>query len=112
MFFHILLYFLLAHITEMSLAEELLADLDDGEAVEDEEDPFTSLKAGLVDVSLDENADVEMTDVSSTINGVSTPESLVGPLKPTHILNKPMINAPITAFAKLRNSDKVSYQIT
>ncbi|KAM7537355.1 hypothetical protein Aperf_G00000065439 [Anoplocephala perfoliata] len=90
----------------MSLAEELLADLDDNEAAEEEDDPYTSAKASLIDASIVGNGDVEMTDVS--VNGVSAPENLVGPLKPTHLLNVPMVNAPVTAFAKLRNSEKLT----
>ncbi len=99
----------------MSLADELLADLDDTEAVEDEEDPFASAKAGLVDASIVDNGssndDVEMSEkpgTSSSAPDVPVPEHLVGPLKPTHLLSAPMVNAPISAFAKLRNSEKVS----
>lgn len=90
----------------MSLADELLADLDDAGVAEDEEDPFTSAKLELIDASVVENGDIEMTDVS-TANGVVVPENLVGPLKPTHLFHAPMVNAPISAFAKLRNSEKV-----
>nr|CDS17969.1 U4:U6 small nuclear ribonucleoprotein Prp31 [Echinococcus granulosus] len=94
-------------VTRMSLADELLADLDDAGDVEDEEDPFTSAKLELVDASVVDNGDTEMADTSTT-NGVLVPESLVGPLKPTHLIHAPMINAPITAFAKLRNSEKLT----
>lgn len=89
----------------MSLAEELLADLDDNEVAEEEDDPYTSAKASLIDASIVDNGDVEMVDKSA--NGVSASENLVGPLKPTHLLNAPMVSAPVTAFAKLRNSEKV-----
>ncbi|VDO06338.1 unnamed protein product [Rodentolepis nana] len=91
----------------MSLAKELLADLDDNEAVEEVDDPYTSAKAALLDASVVYDGDVEMTDKSNN-NGVSVPENLVGPLKPTHILNAPMVKAPVTAFAKLRNSEKLT----
>lgn len=90
----------------MSLADELLADLDDAGVAEDEEDPFTSAKLELIDASVVENGDIEMTD-ASTANGVLVSENLVGPLKPTHLFHSPMVSAPISAFAKLRNSEKV-----
>lgn len=91
----------------MSLAEELLADLDDNEAIEEEDDPYTSAKAALIDASVVGANDVEM--VAKSDNGDSVAENLAGPLKPTHILNAPMVNAPVTAFAKLRNSKKVRF---
>ncbi len=90
----------------MSLADELLADLDDNEvSQEQEDDPFTAAKAKLQEASHG-SEDVPMeTDEDSK---VQVPTDLVGPLKPTKALSSAMVDNPITEFAKLRNSDKLT----
>ncbi|KER24813.1 hypothetical protein T265_07598 [Opisthorchis viverrini] len=77
----------------MSLAEELLADLDDAETAEEH---------------IADGADDELEDVSMTLG---TDGSFVLPVddKPTSsVKSMTFSSAPITAFAKLRHSEKLS----
>ncbi|KER24814.1 hypothetical protein T265_07600 [Opisthorchis viverrini] len=78
----------------MSLAEELLADLDDAETAEEH---------------IADGADDELEDVSMTLG---TDGSFVLPVddKPTSsVKSMTFSSAPITAFAKLRHSEKVRF---
>lgn len=86
----------------MSLADELLADLDNAEPAEDEEDnPFiTAIEADEVKTDSEVNQ-----HFSSKID---PKEDLTGPLKPHKLLNALIPTAPISKFAKLRDSDKLT----
>ncbi|VDN25865.1 unnamed protein product [Dibothriocephalus latus] len=86
----------------MSLADELLADLDNAEPAEDEEENsfITAIEADEVKTDSEINQNFP--------SKIDLKEDLSSLLKPHKLLNALIPTAPISKFAKLRDSEKLT----